>query len=323
MQTKKKRIVLSALQRFFDFNTIERRGILVLFIILLLLIVSRIYVPHFIEKTKTLQTTDNKEIEGKITTFYLRQMFIKDSLNKVYKNNYIEKNINFHNIDQSVAQLSINPFPFNPNNLSEEKWQLLGLSHKQIKTIKSYESKGGKFYKKEDLKKIYTITEDEYTILEPYIIIPKDTIKKEWNKINESKIHSLPPIDINSCDSIDLLNIPGIGLKTASRIITYRNNLGGFISKEQLREIYGIDSIRYQQIIIYILVDPNNIKQININKASIKELLLHPYIDYYLAKTIVETRKNKQPFNSLEDFKTQTKIYNELYNKLSPYLCTE
>ncbi|HPX59766.1 MAG TPA: helix-hairpin-helix domain-containing protein [Bacteroidales bacterium] len=322
MQTKKKRVFLSGLQRFFDFSTTERRGLFVLLIVLLLIIVFRISLPYFIEK-RDVSKSLNDDVKRKVDAFYARQLFIKDSLNEVYKKTYSEKTVNFYNIDQSVAQLSINPFPFNPNNLSEKEWEKLGLTKQQIKSIKNYEAKGGKFYKKEDLKKMYCISEDEYTILEPYIIIPKDTTTETWNKARKSVLLSLPPIEINSCDSIDLLNIPGIGAKTASRIITYRNRLGGFVAKEQLQEIYGIDSIRYQQITPYITIDENNIKKLNINKADIKELITHPYIDYYLAKTIVQLRTNKGLFTSLEDFKTKTRIYNELYNKLIPYLTTE
>ena len=46
-------------------------------------------------------------------------------------------------------------FTFNPNTLETEGWRKLGLSERQAKTIMNYRSKGGRFYKKEDLKKIY------------------------------------------------------------------------------------------------------------------------------------------------------------------------
>lgn len=263
-----------------------------------------------------------ENIEKQITAFYARQQFLNDSLKKTYRNKYPEKKINFYHIDQSIAEHSLHPFPFNPNNLSENLWKKLGINDKQIKTIKNYEAKGGKFYKKEDLKKIYCISEYEYQVLEPYITIPQEVT--DTPTYSEKK-HSLSanPIEINSSDSFDLQKIPGIGMKTAIRIITYRDNLGGFIYKEQLLEVYGIDTNRYQQIEPYIILTNNDIKKININTASIKEMVKHPYIDYYLAKTIVVTREKNGNFNSLEDMKTQTRVYDDLFTKLKPYLTTK
>ena len=86
---------------------------------------------------------------------------------------------------------------------------------------------------------MYCISEDEYAILEPYITIPKDTTTETWNKARKSVLLSLPPIEINSCDSIDLLNIPGISAKTASRIITYRNCLEALSPRTIARNIWN------------------------------------------------------------------------------------
>ena len=40
------------------------------------------------------------------------------------------------------------------------------------KNILHYRAKGGKFRKTEDFKKIYGMTEDQYSVLSPYIHIP-------------------------------------------------------------------------------------------------------------------------------------------------------
>ena len=52
-------------------------------------------------------------------------------------------------------------------------------------------------------------------------------------------------------------------------------------------------------------------------------MIKHPYIDYYLAKSIFTYRQKNGNFKSLEEMKTQTHIYNDLFTKLKPYLTTK
>src|SRR3569833_3197280 len=55
-------------------------------------------------------------------------------------------------------------------------------------------------------------------------------------------------IELNSADSAKLTELKGIGPSFARRIINYRNRLGGFINKEQLKEVYGMDDDRYAEM---------------------------------------------------------------------------
>ncbi|NLJ82229.1 MAG: hypothetical protein GX330_03790 [Bacteroidales bacterium] len=310
MQTKFKEII-SRIQRLYDFSKRERIAILIVAILLFALLSIQIMYTYLYIPQQTKQLPEN--VEEKINRFYSRQLFLKDSLANLryaHRSNRISK-----------KTPTLNPFPFNPNNLSEETWKKMGLSDRQIKIIKNYEEKGGKFYKKEDLKKIYGISELEYKQLEPFIFIPKTESKtKKDQSVSES-----PPIilDLNIIDSSDLLQIPFIYAKLASRIILYRDALGGFVNKEQLLEVYGIDSNRYQKINNYFIVHADNIHTININTATYGELIKHPYIDAYLTKTIIQLRKKKGSKISLEDLKKETRMYEELYNKLKPYLITK
>ena len=50
----------------------------------------------------------------------------------------------------------------------------MGFTPKQAKSIKNYEAKGGKFRNKADVKKMYAISDIEYQIIEPYILIPEE-----------------------------------------------------------------------------------------------------------------------------------------------------
>lgn len=64
-------------------------------------------------------------------------------------------------------------FPFNPNTITLDSLQLLGFSKKQALTIIHYREKGGRFRRKEDFSKMYTVSREKYLELVPYIIIPK------------------------------------------------------------------------------------------------------------------------------------------------------
>ena len=314
MSTKAKHI-FSKIQRFFDFSKGERRGILILLIILFLLLLFQIFYSYFYLPQK--KYTFSNDIEEKINHFYARQEFIKDSLS-----NHKSDIFKFNKENSSTKTLSLNPFPFNPNNLPRKTWKALGLTDKQINTIKNFEAKGGKFYVKEDLRKIYSISENEYKQLEPFINIPDNENKqKKYTEKAVSNSSNLL-IELNTTDSLDLQKIPGIGVMLSRRIIRYRNALGGYISKQQLLEVYGFDTNSYQQISSYLYINQNAIKTININTATYDELNKHPYIDTYLAKTIVRLREKNGNFSSLEDMQKQTKLYNDLFIKLKPYLIT-
>ncbi len=308
---------MSKLTDIFDFSKKEKNGILVLVAIIVVLTISNIIVAQL----NLTQTTDSSAFEKEIAEFTKQQQFLSDSLKLAYDNKFQQKEeVDFLGVDKSIMQNELNPFPFNPNNLSEELWKKIGLTEKQIKSIKNYEAKGGKFYKKEDLKKMYSISEEEYSILEPYITIPQDTTRK-WEK--PKNLFAEQSVEINSADTFQLQKIPGIGESLARRIFKQREKLGGFYSLEQLKEVWGIDSSRLAKISKYFTIDKSKIKKININTIEAKELVKHPYLDFYMAKSIVVHRNKNGKYRSVTEIKNATLIYDELYNKLAPYLTTE
>ncbi len=307
---------MARIEEFFDFSKRERNGIIVLAIIIFFMIVANIIVAQLTTKNAINYTKFKSDIE----IFEKRQQFLSDSIKNLFENRYEKKEeYDFYNISNNSSNTKkvLTPFPFNPNNLPIEEWQKLGLTEKQIKSIKNYESKGGKFYKKEDFKKMYSISENEYTILEPYIVIPKDTTRK-WE--NPKNLFAEQKIELNSADTIELQKIPGISESLARRIFKQKEKLGGFFDIEQLKEVWGVDSARIVKISKYLFVDKTKIKKININNAEIKELVKHPYLDYYMAKSIVVHRNKNGKYKNVSDIKNATLIYDELYYKLIPYL---
>ena len=219
-------------------------------------------------------------------------------------------------------------FVFDPNDLAEKEWQKLGLSSRQIRVIKNYEAKGGRFYRKEDLKKIYSIPASQYGRLEPYIRIPstypktfKASRPEGYKRPNDTyKGDAVIIIELNVSDSAIMESVRGIGPVFASRIIRYRSRLGGFYSKEQLREIYGLDSLKYSQLKDRVSVDASFIQKININTATFDQLKRHPYLSYKQMNAIIQYRKQHGDYRSIDDLKKVAILNEEIIRKIEPYL---
>ncbi|WP_316824972.1 helix-hairpin-helix domain-containing protein [Pedobacter miscanthi] len=138
-------------------------------------------------------------------------------------------------IENSYPEKTTKLFNFDPNTLNAEGWQTLGLSPKQAKAIVNYTGKGGKFYKPEDLQKMYTISPEMYKKILPYVKIANQNVNasKKYLPFEKKEYVKKAPviIDINQADSAQLDEIKGIGAAFAKRILKYRERLGGFLQK--------------------------------------------------------------------------------------------
>jgi competence protein ComEA len=232
------------------------------------------------------------------------------------------------------ALVTANPelFYFNPNTASDEEWYRLGLNKKLIHTIRNYVSKGGHFYKAEDIKKIWGLTDSDANRLLQYIRIPeaerpqKPQFAAGTYANNPTPYTAYPrkenaaAIDINKADSNGFVSLPGIGPSYSRRIIAYRNKLGGFYSIDQVAETFGLPDSTFQKIKGKLLVSEAGIKKMNINSVSLDELKAHPYVRYYVANAIIQYRAQHGNFASVEDLKNVMLVTEEIYNKISHYL---
>lgn len=212
-----------------------------------------------------------------------------------------------NNENESFAQINkLNPFPFNPNTMTEEDGLKMGLSDRQVRNIINYRESGGHFYSKNDMGKLYTISESDFEQLEPFIVLPNVSrnarTNREKSKSKETNYETetqepvkkeIPIVDINTVDSATLVELPQIGTFTAGRIVGYREKLGGFIELEQLREVKGMDSTRYETVLPYLRLENIEIQKLDINRSGFKTLVNHPYLSYNQVKTIVNHREKK------------------------------
>ncbi len=128
-------------------------------------------------------------------------------------------------------------------------------------------------------------------------------------------------LDINKADSIELERLPAIGEKLSSRIIRYRERLGGFIQLSQLKEVYGLTDSAYQIIFPLLKIGKHFMpKQININKAEYTELRRHPYTTNAFIKIVLAYRKTHGHFSNRADLDKVDQIDRSVVDKIEPYL---
>jgi competence protein ComEA len=227
--------------------------------------------------------------------------------------------------DSSTDSMHAAPFPFDPNSASSADLIRLGLSDKLAERIVRYRAKGGKFKIRMDFQKIYGLDSASFARLEPFIQLPeKKTLRPFVAKGSSAGSHQVVRsvlFDLNLADSSQLISIYGIGEKLSKRIIAYRTRLGGFISMDQLHEVFGLDTavIRQLQKKSFITTDfvP---RRINVNLADKKELTTLPYIRFPLANAITTWRFQHHGFKSIDELKQIVLLDEATFEKIKPYL---
>jgi competence ComEA-like helix-hairpin-helix protein len=295
--------IITSLKSFFSFSKKELNGVFLLVALIIIVLAS----PWVFKRLAKVPSYDFENFKREAEYF---------------------KNASQLNLGDDVKLniAKIQYFNFDPNRISDSEWAQLGLSDKQIKVLRNYVNKGGKFFKKEDLKRIYSISESQYQLLEPYIRIAE--IKSErkfareiaFSKAAHPNLKSqFPVIEINAADSVTLLKIRGIGPSFASRIIRFRNRLGGFYKLDQLQEVYGIDSLKFSQIKDQVRVDADLIQKINVNTATFEQFKKQPYLSYKQINALIQYRRQHGNFKTIDDLKKIVVLNEEIIRKIEPY----
>lgn len=131
------------------------------------------------------------------------------------------------------------------------------------------------------------------------------------------------PIELNSSDSVTLVRLPGIGPVLSSRIIKFRNILGGFATVEQLKEVYGLPVETYDLIKDRLSVDTTLLRLIPVNSADYRTLSRFPYLEKSEVSAILKYRELKGKINSISDLTENKLINSEKAGKIRPYLSFE
>ncbi len=230
---------------------------------------------------------------------------------------------------------------FDPNTVDSVSLVCMGLAPGKVHTFMRYRSAGAVFRKAKDIARCYSFSDDDIDRLLPYVKIgrrfsesdykrekyPLEDSGREYDEdygrkerpsySHSSKFTSLTLVDINTADTALLKRIPGVGDAISSMIMNLREKFGGFTSVDQLREIPQISPELMEW---FVVGDSPSVRRINVNTASFKTLVTHPYISQQQANDIlryVRLYGRIADMNALHD----TGIFTQPeLDRLAPYL---
>lgn len=284
------------LKSYFQFTKSQRSGII--FLVLLCVMFQSAY---FLIDFKS-STNDSKEKQE-----WLAFQTEIDSLKQI-KHDYIPK-----------------IYPFNPNFITDFKGQKLGMSVSEIDRLLAFRKTNKYVNTPEDFQKVTKISDSLLNTMVPYFKFPDwVTNKKEFKskyKSFENKKEKIVILDINQATKEDLIKVYGIGPALSDRILKLKDLLGGFVSMEQMNDVWGLspEVIENLNKNFKVSVLPK-VNKVDINNASIKELMLFPYFKYALAKAIVTYRSMNGDFKNNADLTKINGFPNEKLNVISLYL---
>ena len=249
------------------------------------------------------------------------------------------KIIAFHHQIDSLRKINLENkrlkiFPFNPNYITDYKGAQLGMSLVEIDKLLAFR-KTGKFINSEkEFQKVTSISDSLLHSISPYFKFPNWVVKKKQNRqlstsrdtrlFAEKSKYILTSTDINLAVKEDLKTINGIGEKLSERIIKYRSKLQGFSKLNQLYEVWGLDTeVVDKLLLVFKVINLPNIKKINLNTVSFRELLKNPYLDYELCKKIFEYKEEVAELQDISELKNIIDFPLELYDRIVLYLVAE
>ncbi|MCA6389503.1 MAG: helix-hairpin-helix domain-containing protein [Cytophagales bacterium] len=289
------------IRSFFGFSRSETNALLILLPLMVLLIFSEPAYRYWFT---------NQELS-----------FSKDSLrldSLVAKWQWEKADSNPESVDRPL-------FRFNPNTASRDSLLQLGFSPSLARRIVNYRTKGGVFKIKSDLLKMYGADTLLFQKLYSFIDLPLIAEKKRKEFFKDSfpmrPIVATTKLDLNLADTAQLIKVYGIGPKFSLRIVEYRERLGGFVSMDQLNEVYRLDTTAVGRLKKKFFVLPDyHPRQIRLNTATEKELAAHPYISYKLAAAVVAYRFQHGYFASIEDLVNLKLVTEKDFQRIKPYI---
>ncbi len=274
-------------------SSYQRKGVLLLFVLIGILQVA-IWGISFI-------STERFEFDSKQTIEMQKQW---DSLQNV----------------QAEKKQKI--YPFNPNYIQDYKGYQLGMSVEEIDRLHRYRAQGNFVNSAKEFQQVTKISDSLLQKLQPYFKFP-DWVENKTKEIvvyNKTE-NAIVVKDINKATQADLMKINGIGEVLAQRILSERDKYNGFVSIEQVKFVYGINTEVANKIAKYFAVKQMpKIEKININQCQKTQLLQVPYITPSLATQILIYRSKKEEKLTINDLKEINRFPVEKLKIITLYL---
>ena len=225
---------------------------------------------------------------------------------------------------------------FDPNTADSSTLVHLGLKPWQASNMLKYRAKGGRYRKAEDLKRLYGMTDSMYLALLPYVVIDtlaidqwRDSVRIAADSVPRYVSHKRDTIlNLRTADTTELKMIKGIGSYRATQIIRYREQLGGFVSVEQLCEVKALqpllkDSLSTDSLLSHFFIDSVRVVPLKVNSIRVEQLQRHPYLSFEQARAIYELRRRKIHLKHLDQLRTLDCLTEQDIQRLHPYLSFE
>ena len=208
--------------------------------------------------------------------------------------------------------------PFDPNDLDEEGYVKRGLSRRQAAALIRYRERIGGFKCHKDMEKIFVLPVRLLNTWKPLMAFKKradrqvDTLQKR-KQDRPGKLY----LDINTADSVALMQLPLVGAGRARAIVRYRERLGGYYDIAQLNEIRVMPDSVVRLIAPLIHTGEGVFRKIELNKA---DSISHPYLSKQMVRLMVNYRQQHGFYNRPGELLPLPLFDEEIIRKLAPYL---
>jgi len=197
-------------------------------------------------------------------------------------------------------------YPFNPNFISDFKGYKLGMNVAEIDRLLMFRKSNKYVNSAAEFQAVTKVSDSLLAVISPHFKFP-DWVKNKKNFTSYGKKeyvkNALGPLtDINDASAEDLIKIYGIGAALSERILKQKELLGGFVSMNQMRDVWGLSPEVIENLNKrFIVLKVPHVNKIAINKVTMKELSQFPYFRYPISKEIVTYRSMHGDIKSTED----------------------
>lgn len=183
-------------------------------------------------------------------------------------------------------------YPFNPNFITDFKGYKLGMSVKEIDRLLAYRRQHKFVNSAAEFQAVTQVSDSLLKTMVPYFKFPEWVKHKRaypsYDYKSEAREAKTAILDINSATKEDLMKVYGIGDKISDRILAEKERLGAFVSLDQMADVWGLSPEVIAKLkASFVVKNAANVKRINLNTASVKDLSMFPFFRYALAKEIV------------------------------------
>jgi len=310
---------------FFYYNRRERTGV----IVLLIVVISLFIFPHLYALWQPPSIQDFTTFEEDIAAFEEGLSQQKKSSKKYY-NNYSKQGSKHSQQKNKKKKVVLKPTTFDPNTVSQEQLQQMQLPQYTIKSIINYRKKGGQFPHKESLQKIYTLSDEHYQQLLPYIDLPPKPEEKATQQDIPKELPKPFAFDPNTA-SPETLEKLGLPTRTIRSIVNYREKGGQFREASDFKKIYTLSDEHYQHLKEHVNIAAAEIAQtteapaksyqnIDINTATHQDWQQFRGIGPSFARRIIKFRNALGGYIRLQQVQEVYGLPDSVFQYIRPYL---